>query len=200
MFLGYCGRIYVIDLFHLTVSFEFAKIRNLFYSAKYFLYRELNCSLVKKKGASLWDVPLGLYDSGWLWLLNHDFLRHGLFFFVGELGQGDGQDTVFNLCTDGFSLDVLGKAEHLFELQGAEFVTEVVAIFLFLFFLVFFHHLDNEVVFAVDAKAEVVFCQARHGEFKLVVFVALGDVHFGHWCVFIAGAVIPIVPIEKFVE
>ena len=86
MFLGYCGRIYVIDLFHLTVSFEFAKIRNLFYSAKYFLYRELNCSLVKKKGASLWDVPLGLYDSEWLWLLNHDFLRHGLFFFVGELG------------------------------------------------------------------------------------------------------------------
>ena len=56
----------------------------------------------------------------------HDFdaLGEGLFLLLGDFGQADGEDAVFDLGADLLLLHVLGQAEQLFELCLAELVAQ----------------------------------------------------------------------------
>ena len=78
-------------------------------------------------------------------------------------------------------------------------MAQIVAVVLvFVLFLVFLLHLDDELVVGVDGDGEVLFAKAGDTELHVVGFVRLGDVEFRGHGVFGGDKVVT--EVEKLVE
>lgn len=164
----------------------------------YYTFLFYKITAIRKKRTPLSGHSLSVVECSAL--ADFDVLHQGFLLLFGELGQRDAQDAVFHLGADFVLLHIFGQAEELFELQFVELVAQEVAVFLFLLFLFLLHHFNHQVVVAVDAQVQVLFREAGNTKLQFVILVALTHIHLRHWVMLVECAVVPIVPVQEFVE